>query len=96
MPRAERDMSALFARIGANSSDAALDWYRGLSNAIRALNHNPNRCPMTPEDSNLRHLLYGTKPHIYRVIYKVLEKPKKVDVLHIRHRARQEFKSSHK
>ena len=48
---------------------------------------------MTPEDRHLRHLLYGSKPHIYRVIYRILEKQKQVDVLHIRHAARQEFKT---
>jgi mRNA-degrading endonuclease RelE of RelBE toxin-antitoxin system len=36
-------------------------------------------------------LLYGRKPHVYRVIYRVLEKQKRVDVLHIRHGARQDL-----
>jgi len=68
-------------------------WYRGLKDAIRSLSNNPGRCPVTPEDSNLRHLLYGRKPHIYRVIYRVIERQKQVDVLHVRHGARQEFKN---
>ena len=46
---------------------------------------------MTPETRQLRQLLYGNKPYVYRVIYRVLEKPRQVDVLHIRHAARQEF-----
>ena len=37
------------------------------------------------------HLLYSNKPHIYRVIYRVVERQKEADILHIRHRARQEF-----
>jgi len=37
-------------------------------------------------------LLYGIKPHIYRVIYRVLENRKQVEVLHIRHGARRRFK----
>ena len=53
----------------------------------------PTAARVTPEDRDLRHLLYGNKPHIYRVIYRVLEKQKQVDVLHIRHGARQEFKT---
>lgn len=93
MPRAERDLSGLYDWIGARSSDAALTWYRGLRDAIRTLRNTPNRCPMTPEDRRLKRLLFGNKPHIYRVIYRVLEKPKQVEVLHIRHAARQEFKS---
>jgi plasmid stabilization system protein ParE len=93
MPRAERDLSGIYDWIGAHSSGAALTWYHGLRDAIRTLRFNSNRCPMTPEDRHLRHLLYGTKPHTYRVIYRILEKQKQVHVLHIRHAARQEFKA---
>lgn len=50
-----------------------------------------NRCPATPENSGLRHLLYGRKPHVYRAIFRVLEKQRRVDVLHVRHGARSEF-----
>jgi plasmid stabilization system protein ParE len=39
-------------------------------------------------------LLYGGKPHVYRAIYRVLEKQKVVEVLHIRHGARREFTAS--
>jgi len=91
-PRAQRDLSGIYDWIGARSSDAALVWYRGLREAIRTLRNNPSRCPFTPEDRQLRHLLYGSKPYVYRVIFRVLEKPQQVDVLHIRHGARQEFK----
>ena len=92
MPRAERDLAEIYRRIEASSSGVALTWYRGLKDAIRTLRDNPKRCPVTPEDRNLRHLLYGNQAHIYRVIYRLLEKQKQVHVLHIRHGARQEFK----
>jgi hypothetical protein len=46
---------------------------------------------VTPENSKLRHLLYGHKPHIYRAIFRVMEKQKLVEVLHIRHGARSGF-----
>jgi hypothetical protein len=39
-------------------------------------------------------LLYGHKPHVYRVIYRVLEKQMQVNVLYIRHGARREFTAS--
>ena len=93
MPRAQRDLSGLYHHIGAGSSDAALIWYRGLRRSIRSLADNPNRCPATFESEDLRHLLYGNKPHIYRVIYRVMEKQKEVEILHIRHGARQEFRT---
>ena len=47
---------------------------------------------MTPENDKLRHLLYGNKPHIYRAIFRVVEKQKLIEVLHIRHGARSGFK----
>ena len=93
-PRAERDFASLYQEINAGESAAALKWYRGLKEAILSLDHEPNRCPVTSEKGQLRHLLYGNKPHIYRVIFRVFEKQKRVDVLHIRHRARQKFKAS--
>jgi plasmid stabilization system protein ParE len=92
--RAERDFASLYQDINAGESDAALKWYRGLKEAVLSLGENPGRCPVTPEKKQLRHLLYGNKPHIYRVIYRVLERQKQVEVLHIRHGARQKLKSS--
>ncbi len=92
--RAERDLAHLYAEINAEHSEAALKWYRGLKKAIFSLEEQPNRCSVTRENENLRHLLYGHKPHIYRVIYCVLERQKHVEVLHIRHGARRQFRPS--
>ncbi|MCU1239047.1 MAG: putative Plasmid stabilization system [Candidatus Solibacter sp.] len=89
--RAQRDLVQLFAEINAGNSVAALRWYRGLKSAILSLEEQPNRCPVTPENGRFRHLLYGTRPHVYRAIYRVLEKQKRVDVIHIRHGARRPF-----
>ncbi len=93
MPRAQRDLEGIYAAIDAEQSDAAFRWSRELEQAIFNLEEMPNRCPVTPEDARLRHLLFGRKPHVYRVIYQIFEKQKKVDVLHMRHRARQAFES---
>ena len=92
--RAQRDFAHLYGKIDAENADAALKWYRGFREAILSLEMQPNRCPVTPESDKGRHLLYGNKPHIYRAIYRVLEKQKKVEVLHIRHGARQRFTGS--
>ena len=92
--RAERDFAALWLQIHAEDSDAALRWYRGFKEAILGLEELPNRCPLTPESSKLRHLLYGQKPHIYRAIYRVLEWQQQVEVLHIRHGARRRIQES--
>ena len=90
--RAERDLAVLYGHINAEDSDAALKWYRGFKEAILSLEEQPSRCQVTPESDKFRHLLYGNKPHIYRAIYRVLEKQKQVEVLHIRHGARRRFK----
>jgi mRNA-degrading endonuclease RelE of RelBE toxin-antitoxin system len=41
-----------------------------------------------PEDGGLRQLLYGRRPHVYRIIYEIDEGNRIVSVLHIRHGAR--------
>jgi len=91
-PRAERDLIEIYAWIGAESSDSALAWYNGLREAISTLRYFPNRCPTTPENRRLKHLLYGHKPNLYRVIYRVVESEKGVEVVHIRQGARDEFR----
>ena len=90
--RAERDFASLFGEIHADSSAAALNWYRGLKKAILRLEEMPARCPLAFEGAKLRNLLYGRKPHVYRVIFRIVEAEKRVEVLHIRHGARQPAK----
>ncbi len=92
--RAERDLVSLYDAINASDSIAALRWYEELKRGILSLAVHAKRCPVTPENRTLRHLLYGRKPHIYRVIYRVNDRQKQVDVLHIRHGARQRFRAS--
>jgi toxin ParE1/3/4 len=93
-PRAERDLANLFGEINAEPSEAALKWYRGLKEDILSLEEQPSRCPVTRRRDKLRHLLYGHNPHTYRVIYRVLENQKQVEVLHIRHGARRKVKTA--
>jgi plasmid stabilization system protein ParE len=92
--RARRDLANLFKQIHAADSETARNWYQGLKEAALTLESLPDRCPATPENPQLRHLLYGHKPHIYRIIYRVLETEKRVNVLHIRHGARRRFRAS--
>jgi plasmid stabilization system protein ParE len=92
--RAERDLANLYDELHVGDSQAALKWYVGLKRAVLGLESLPNRCPATHENPQFRHLLYGRKPHVYRVIYGVLEEEKRVEVLHIRHGARREFEAA--
>ncbi len=86
--RAERHLTHLYEDIKATDSAAARKWYLGLTGKILSLGRKPKRCPVTRENRQLRHLLFGRKPHVYRVIYRVVETSKRVEVLHIRHGAR--------
>ncbi len=93
--RAERDFDYLYQRISADDSAAAARWFNGLEEAIHTLERLPRRCPVAPESKKakrrLRHLLYGPKRDVYRVIYEIDESRRVVHVLTIRHAAMDEF-----
>ena len=93
MPRAERDLADVFAYTDAANSEAARSWFSMLKHAIVSLSRNPNRCPKTPENGNLRHHLFGTGRNVYRIIYTVSASQRGVAILHIRHGMRREFAS---
>ena len=90
--RAHRDLRRLFQTIGAADSAQARLWFDGLEDAILSLEKYPARGPVTPEDSDLRHLLYGSSRYVYRVIYSIDEIHRLVTVLHIRHGSRKPMK----
>lgn len=91
--RAELDLESLFLEKNVAESEAAARWILRLQSSIARLETNPHRCPLAPETAEakreLRHLLYGKKPHIYRVIYEVDERRQTVWLLTIRHGARE-------
>ena len=88
--RAQRDLADLYDRIHAESPPAAGTWYRGLKAVILSLEEQPNRFPLIRKQQKLRHLLYGEKPNVYRVLYRVVERRKQVEIVLIRHGARRE------
>ncbi len=96
--RAIRDLEILYVEKNAAGSHRAARWYNQLELAVYALASHPHRCPVAPEarrmKRELRHLLYGKKPHVYRVIYEIDEGRHGVLVLTIRHGARRKLKSS--
>ena len=83
--RAACDLEILYLENNAAESPAAARWFNGLEQAVYALETHPNRSSVAPEarkvKRRLRHLLYGAKPHAYRVIYEVDERQRKVRVL---------------
>ena len=92
--RAARDLSYLYEWLDAAESVTASRWFNGLEKAVKTLERFPRRCPVAPESNkakrSLRHLLYGKRPHIYRVIYEIDEPKKLIRVLTIRHGAMEE------
>lgn len=95
--RAERDRDEAFEWYVRNYSEAfAVDWYCGLSRAIRSLADNPERCGFVRENErfpfDVRELLYGkSRKNRHRILFTLTEGS--VYVLHIRHTARDELAS---
>ena len=95
--RAIRDLEILYLEKNAAESPDAARWYNGLEQAVYTIEMHPDRCPSAPEarrvKRQLRHLLYGAKPHVYRVIFEVDAQRHTVWVLTIRHGARKPLKA---
>ncbi len=92
--RASLDLEAIYDKTNVDSSAAAAAWFAELEEMVYSLERSPERGPRTQENRRLRQLLYGHKPHVYRIIYAVDRSANSVVVLHIRHGARDAFISS--
>ena len=92
-PQAVRDLREIYQFIQAEDSQAARAWFLGLEAAIFSLDSMPYRSSITPENQSLRHLLYGNRPHIYRVIYSIDDQLGRVNVAQIRHGARRSLRT---
>ena len=67
-------------------------WRTALLRAIESLATQPDRCPEAPEAEwygpQLRQLLHGRRPHVYRILVEI--RGKEVVILRVRH-SRQEL-----
>lgn len=86
--KAKRDLDSILAWLSSQEAgEAGLRWFQGLREAVASLAHSPQRCPLAPEDAvfpfEVRQLLYGRKPHVYRVLYAI--EGNTISVLHVRH-----------
>ena len=90
---AEADLEQLYLWVVERAPHQGAAWFNGLERAILALGQHPERCPIAPESINsaqpVRVLLYGRRPHVYRVFFVVDQPARAVRVLHVRHGARQ-------
>jgi len=86
--QAEADIDGILEwLIWKHAGEAGLRWFEGLEEAIASLSEMPHRCALAPENRSfpfeVRHLLYGRKPHVYRVIFRVIDDM--VYILHVWH-----------
>ena len=85
---AERDAEGILEwLLSQQTGQAGIDWFLALDDAFASLAQFPERCPIASENPRfpfeVRQLLYGRKPHIYRILFTIAGDT--VQVLHIRH-----------
>jgi len=91
---ASADAEAAYEWIKQRSPAAAVKWFNGLLDVVESLERFPLRCGIARESDEagerIRQLLYGRRPHVYRILFVVRKNV--VYVLHVRHGARQTMK----
>jgi plasmid stabilization system protein ParE len=82
--------------ISQHAGETGIRWFVALEEALASLATFPERCALAPETLpfpfEVRQLLYGHKPHVYRILFSI--EGQTVNVLHIRH-GRREAVSQH-
>ncbi len=86
--RAKGDLDVILRwLLSRQAGDAAQRWFQGLTDAVASHSNFPSRCSLAPESTifpfEVRQLIYGRKPHAYRVLFTI--EGDAVVVLHIRH-----------
>ena len=78
-----------------HAGETGLRWFLALEDKIATLSKFPERCQLAPENAcfpfEVRQLLYGRKPHTYRILFTIEDET--VYVLHIRHGRRRPLRS---
>src|SRR6185295_6375356 len=85
---AEYEMAAILEwLLQQHAGEDGIQWFLGLEAAVASLDEFPQRCSLAPENQvfpfEVRQLLYGRKPHLYRILFTIENNI--VHVLHIRH-----------
>jgi plasmid stabilization system protein ParE len=92
---AEQDADAILDwLLSQHAGETGFRWFLALKDDIASLAEFPKRCPLAPERVALpfevRHLLYGHPPHVYRILFMIEDQT--VYILHIRQGRRQPLK----
>ena len=92
MPQAQADITEAYRYIAERAPDAAARWVKLIRVAVESLSEMPARCARAPESPKLgvelRQLLYGKRPGVYRIIFRIVETSREVHILTVRHGAR--------
>ena len=72
--RASQDLEEAYLYAAKRAPLTAASWVNRFHTALRTLESNPERCPLTPENrrtqrAELREFLYGRRPNVFRAIY---------------------------
>jgi len=86
--QAESDANSILEwLLSEHAGETGIRWFLALDDAIASLARFPERCPLAPEAGRfpfeVRQLLYGLKPHMYRILFTI--DGETVKILHIRH-----------
>ena len=97
-PQAEQDADTILEwLLSQHAGETGLCWFLRLREAIDSLAEMPKRCPLAPENASvpfeMRQLLYGRKPHFYRILFTIEDEV--VYVLRIRHGRRHHLDEPH-
>ncbi len=87
--RVLRELDDIYGEIGVTESAGAARWFTRLQDTIQLLAAAPRMGKPARDAKGVREIIYGKKPHFYRVLYEVDDTAKTVSVLSIRHGKRQ-------
>ena len=87
---ASKDAENAYLWIRKRSPSAAVRWFNGLADLVESLETFPKRSSVAPESEEspeeIRQILYGKRPHSYRVLFIIRKQT--IYVIHVRHGAR--------
>lgn len=72
---AVQDLDEAYRWSARSAPEAAARWLERFDAALATLAENPERCSKAPEDEQvhfeIRQLLFGRRPHVFRVLYTI-------------------------
>lgn len=89
---AAADLHDLGFYLETKAPHVARRWLRGLMHSIDSLALSPARCALAPEaetfEKELRHLLYGRRRNIYRIVFLIKPAARVDEIVRVMHGAR--------